>query len=60
MTGFLRKAGAFTVRAITYPIALAVAGASLLSYGASLIYYPAGFVTGGILLLLAAWDAGRE
>jgi len=31
-----------------------IAGASLVSYGAGLIYRPAGFITGGILLIAAA------
>lgn len=57
---FIRKALASIFLIMTNPVALAVAGAGLLSYGAYLIYAPAGYAIGGVLLLLAAWDAGRE
>jgi hypothetical protein len=30
-------------------------GAGLLSYGAWLVYAPAGFIVGGVLLLAAGW-----
>lgn len=30
-------------------------GAGLVAYGAWLIYPPAGFIVGGVLLLVAAW-----
>lgn len=35
-------------------------GASLISYGGWLIYVPAGFVIGGLLLLTFAFLAGRK
>lgn len=44
----------FTVVLIPF---LVIAGAGLLSYGAYLIYAPAAFIVGGLLLLAAAWDA---
>ena len=58
MLGFMRK----TIDQATsfFTPALAIAGAGLFSYGAYLIYRPAAFVVGGVFLLLAAWDAGRE
>lgn len=37
-----------------------LAGMALISFGAALIYLPAGFVVGGVLLLLAGIDARRE
>lgn len=36
-----------------------LAGAGLLAYGAWLIYMPAGFLTGGALLLAGAFLAAR-
>lgn len=33
----------------------ALAGAALLSYGAALAWFPAGFIVGGVLLICAAW-----
>lgn len=36
-----------------------LAGAGLVSYGAWLVYVPAGFVTGGVLLMAAALLAAR-
>lgn len=35
------------------PIAAAVIGAALLTYGAALIYHPFGYLTAGALLLFA-------
>jgi hypothetical protein len=60
MMGFIRKTLASASLVFTHPSVLALAGAGLVSYGAYLIYHPAGFVTGGLLLLLASWDAGRD
>lgn len=42
------------------PDAMLVAGAALLSYGAHMIYAPAGFIVGGGLLLFAGWAAARR
>lgn len=36
---------------------LALIGAALISYGVYLIYHPAAFIVGGVLILAAAWDA---
>lgn len=58
--GFIRKALASIPNLFTLPLPLAMAGAALVSYGAYLIYHPAGFIAGGFLLLIGAWDAGRE
>jgi hypothetical protein len=43
------EAGAAAVKLA--PDAIAVVGGSLLSYGAGLVYRPAGFIVGGALLL---------
>lgn len=36
-----------------FPDTLMTAGAGAVSYGASLVYHPAGFVVGGVFLLAA-------
>lgn len=36
-----------------------LAGAGGVSYGASLVYYPAGFIVGGIFLIFAGYQAQR-
>ena len=41
------------------PDLLIFAGAASLSYGAWLVYPPAGFITGGLLLLVAGVIASR-
>jgi len=38
---------------------LALAGAALLSYGAYMIYHPAAFIVGGLLVIYAAYDSSR-
>lgn len=53
MRGFTSKLAGYIL-----PVA-AVAAMGLISYGAYLIYSPAGFIVGGALLLLAIFDAGR-
>lgn len=58
--GFIRKSVASIPNLFTHPLILGLSGAGLLAYGAYLIYQPAGFVVGGVLLLVAAWDAGRD
>lgn len=40
--------------------AVGLAGAGLMSYGAWLIYVPAGFITGGALLTVGAWLLARR
>ncbi len=47
------------VIAANVPDTLMVGGAALVSYGAWLIYPPAGFITGGALLLVAGILASR-
>jgi len=42
------------------PDLLLIAGAALVAYGAGLIYRPAGFITAGLLLLLAGVLASRS
>lgn len=37
-----------------------LAGATAISYGAWLVYEPAGFIVGGTLLLAAAWIGARS
>lgn len=39
--------------------ALAIAGSGLITYGVYLIYEPAAFLAGGVLLLVGAWDSGQ-
>lgn len=53
MRGFISKLAGYIL-----PIA-AVAGMGLISYGAYLVYSPAGYIVGGVLLLLAVFDARR-
>ena len=57
MRAFVSKLSAQLSNAVT-PV-LAIAGAGLLSYGAYLIYHPAAFIVGGVLILLAAWDSSN-
>lgn len=37
-----------------------IAGAGLVSYGAALVYHPAGFIAGGALLVAGAWLSARH
>lgn len=39
---------------------LGVSGAALLSYGAAEIYRPAGFIVGGVLLIVGAYLSARN
>lgn len=57
MPDFLSKARAVIALVLT-PV-LAVSGAGLATYGIYLIYEPAAFIVGGLLLLAAAWDASQ-
>jgi hypothetical protein len=41
------------------PDCCALAGAALTAYGAGLVYRPAGFITGGMLLMAIAFLAAR-
>lgn len=41
-------------------LAIAMAGATLISYGAYLIYVPAGYLVGGLLLWAIQWNYGTE
>jgi hypothetical protein len=38
----------------------ALAGAGLITYGASQVYHPAGFIVGGIFMLAGAWRLARK
>lgn len=38
----------------------ALAGASLITYGVSRIYAPAGFIAAGLFLLIGAWLLARK
>lgn len=40
--------------------AMALAGAGLIGYGAWLIYPPAGYISGGVMLVIAAVAAARR
>lgn len=42
------------------PDMAALAGAALTAYGAALIYRPAGFIAGGVLLMAMAFLAARS
>ncbi len=42
------------------PDAMLVAGASCLTYGAWLVYAPAGYIVGGVLLMLGGFLASRK
>lgn len=55
----LRLAAFRTVLGSNVPDLLIFAGATSLSYGAWLVYAPAGFITGGLLLLVAGVIASR-
>ncbi|MGO4304201.1 hypothetical protein [Cupriavidus sp. RAF12] len=52
------KAGA-QVAAGWLPDALMAAGAGSVSYGAGIVYQPAGYVSAGLFLLAAGWLAAR-
>lgn len=39
--------------------AVGLCGAGLASYGAWLVYEPAGFIAGGVLLMAGAWLVAR-
>lgn len=57
LVGWLKKA--CDVAADWRPDAMMFSGASLVSYGAWLVYEPAGFIAGGVLLLTAGVLAAR-
>lgn len=40
--------------------AIGLTGAALITYGAHLVYAPAGFIVGGLFLLAAAWLAASK
>lgn len=40
--------------------AAALAGAGLVTYGAALVYRPAGFIVAGVFLLAGAWIFARK
>jgi hypothetical protein len=41
------------------PVVPALAGFSLVSWGAAMIYTPAGWIAGGLSLLVLGWDLNR-
>lgn len=45
--------------AAALPDALMVAGAGVVSYGAWLVYAPAGFIVGGVLLMAGGYITAR-
>lgn len=53
----LRRAHAAGVAAAkdSLPDAMLLGGAASVAYGAGLIYAPAGYIVGGVLLLAAGW-----
>lgn len=52
-------AAGFTTLGGWVPDVLMAGGAGAVSYGASLVYLPAGFIVGGIFLLAAGWLSAR-
>lgn len=50
------------IKAITSRVSLLtyLAGTAFISFGASLIFLPAGFIAGGMLLIVLVFDAGGE
>lgn len=58
LTAAAKRAAA--VAADLLPDAALVAGAGLVSYGAAMIYEPAGYIIGGAFLLFAGWAAARN
>jgi hypothetical protein len=40
--------------------AAGLGGSAAITYGAALIYHPAGFIVGGVLTLAAAWLLARQ
>ena len=58
----LRKASAAAVRRTPHIVAdaLGFAGAGAIAYGAWLIYAPAGFLVGGVLLMALSMLIGRK
>lgn len=55
MRGFVSKL-ALSLRLVFLPLVVLVAFA-LIAFGVSLIYFPAGLIVGGLLLVIAAIDA---
>lgn len=53
-TGFAKAAKAFDVNDV-----FALGGAGLLSYGAGEVYRPAGFIVGGVLLIVGSFLNAR-
>lgn len=49
------------IKAITSRVSLLtyLAGAALISFGASMVYLPAGFIAGGVLLIVLVFDGGK-
>jgi hypothetical protein len=41
------------------PVLPSLAGFGLVSWGAAMIYTPAGWITGGVSLLILGWDLNR-
>jgi hypothetical protein len=58
----IRRAGAAVVAAARdwAPDAMLLGGAAAVSYGAGLVYAPAGFIVGGVLLLVGGYRASRR
>jgi hypothetical protein len=52
--------GGARAAAALIPDLLALSGAASISYGAALIYIPAGYITGGALLLVLGLLAARK
>lgn len=41
-------------------LAISVLGATLVGYGVWMIYAPAGFIVGGIMLWVLQWNYGKD
>ena len=57
MRVFASKLRAAASRSLT--LCLGIAGAGLIAYGAYLVYPPAAFIIGGIIVLFAGWDSAN-
>ncbi|WP_298929219.1 hypothetical protein [uncultured Ramlibacter sp.] len=56
-----QKLQKFAAKAATWgPDALMVGGAAGVSYGAGLVYVPAGWIVAGLFSLVAGWMAARS
>lgn len=62
MTARMRRTGATVVSLVRdwTPDAMLLGGAAAVAYGAGLVFVPAGFIVGGVLLLVGGYLASRR